>query len=65
MVGILPSLRDGAIIPDVAVVREAVGHIPAHIWIFTDGDKQLVYKLSSSPRSKSQHADGGRWSNNE
>jgi hypothetical protein len=46
MVGVLPSLRDGAVIPDVAVVRKAVGHIPAHIWIFTDGDK-----LSSSPWS--------------
>jgi hypothetical protein len=30
MVGVLPSLRDGAVIPDVAVVRKAVGHIPEH-----------------------------------
>ena len=28
VVGVLPGLRDSAIVPDVAVVREAVGHKP-------------------------------------
>ena len=28
MVGILPGLRDGSIVPDVTMVRETVGNIP-------------------------------------
>jgi len=29
VVGILPGLRDGSVVPNIAVVGEAVGHIPA------------------------------------
>ncbi len=28
MVGIFPSLRQGAVVPDVAVAGEGVGHVP-------------------------------------
>ena len=28
VVGVLPGLRDGAVVPDVAMVGEAIGHKP-------------------------------------
>ena len=47
VVGVLPGLGDGAVVPDVAVVGEAVGHKPGTDWgvndIISDNDDKINY----------------------